>query len=494
LLRTRNYGLFWFGESTSAVGSAITLVALPLVAVVNLHAGTVVVAMLTALNWLPWLLIGLPAGAWVDRWRHRKTLLIGDAVSGTALLGVAIAAWSHTLSVELLLASAFLTGCSGVFTSLAFQAYLPFLLAEEDLLEGNAKLQTSSAAATVGGPGLGGLLAQIAGAATGVFVDALTFLVSVACLLGIRTQPQRTPDRKGRPSVLSEVREGLRFVRHDRYLLPIACLSAMLNLSLTGISALRILFLVRTLGVAPGTAGLVIGLGSSGGLVGAVAASRTVRRFGSARTLLLADIGATPFSLLLPLSSNGWRLLLFVFGWIVVTAGLAIGNVVIGTFRGSYCPPQLLGRVSASMRFLVFGTVPISAVLAGVLGTTWGIRSALWTLASLGAVAPLLLLATPMRHARDLPARPNDDWKDPAMTNPFEVEGGTYVVLMNDERQHSLWPSSVDVPAGWAVVHPQASRRACLDYIEESWSDMRPLSLIRQMADDTTKGGGAAST
>src|SRR5580693_10540576 len=132
LLRTRNYGLFWAGESVSGFGSAITTVVLPLVAVTTLHASTGLVALLTAATWLPWLLIGLPAGTWVDRWPRRRTMLTADFVSAAALAAIPIAAWTGVLTVAILLAAALAAGTSSMFFSLAFNAYLPHLLAAED--------------------------------------------------------------------------------------------------------------------------------------------------------------------------------------------------------------------------------------------------------------------------------------------------------------------------------------------------------------------------
>ena len=169
LLRTRNFGLFWVGESVSGFGSAITTVALPLVAVSSLHASTGMVALLTAANWLPWLLLGLPSGTWVDRWPRRRTMLAADLVSAAVLVAVPIAAWTGVLTTTALLAAALVCGTSSMFFNLAFNGYLPHLLTSAgDRLEGNGKLQTSASVAQVAGPGLGGLLAQVAGAVCGL--------------------------------------------------------------------------------------------------------------------------------------------------------------------------------------------------------------------------------------------------------------------------------------------------------------------------------------
>jgi len=407
LLRTRNFGLFWAGESISGFGSAITTVALPLVAVWTLHASTAMVALLTGATWLPWVLIGLQAGTWVDRWPRRRTLLTADLVSAVVLAAVPVAAWTGVLTVGMLLAAALVAGTSNVFFSLAFNAYLPHLLTSDDRLEGNARLQTSAQAAQVAGPGLGGLLAQLAGAVCGLLADALTFLVSAVCLASLRTGPEPRPARAGRPRMTRQIVEGLEPWRHGGFLLPMLAVAATMNFAMMGVFALRIVFLVRTDGAAPGTTGVLISLGSLGGLLGAALARRAVMRFGSARTYLTVTIATAPFMLLVPASGYGWQLLLFPAGSFVVAAGSAMAGVITFTFRANYIPPYLLGRVTAATGFVVSGTVPLGAATAGGLATDFGIRAALWALAALFAVTPLFLLATSLRTRRDFPDRPD---------------------------------------------------------------------------------------
>ncbi len=172
-----------------------------------------------------------------------------------------------------------------------------------------------------------------------------------------------------------------------------------------GITALRVVFLVRAGGTPPGTAGLVIGMGSLGAILGAALASCASRRFGSARTYLVANIAAAPFVLLLPLGGHGWRLALFAAGSFIALAGAAMSNVMTTTFRGNFVPAHLLGRVTAASRIFVFGTAPFGAATAGILASALGIRSAVWALAVLYVITPVPLLATEARTLRDLPAQ-----------------------------------------------------------------------------------------
>lgn len=307
----------------------------------------------------------------------------------------------------MLLAAALAAGTSSMFFSLAFNAYLPHLLTSDDRLEGNARLQTSAQAAQVAGPGLGGLLAQLAGPVCGLLADALTFLVSAACLVSLRAGPEPRSRQASRPRMSRQIAEGLEPWRHGGFLLPMLAVAATMNCGMMGVFALRIVFLVRTDGAAPGTAGVLISLGSLGGLLGAALARRAVTRFGSARTYLIVSIATAPFILLLPATSHGWRLLLFPAGSFVVLAGLAMAGVITFTFRANYIPPHLLGRVTAATGFVVAGTVPLGAAAAGALATVFGIRAALWALAALFAVMPNFLLATSLRTMRDFPDRPD---------------------------------------------------------------------------------------
>ncbi|MFC5001191.1 MFS transporter [Dactylosporangium cerinum] len=405
LLRTRNFALLWIGQSTSAVGSAITSVALPLVAISTLQAGPATVALLTAATWLPWLVIGLPVGVWVDRWPRRRTLLIADIVSAAVLVVIPIAAWTNVLTVAMLLVAALLAGTAGVFANVAFNAFLPHLVRADEMMEGNARLQTSASVALVVGPGLGGLLAQVAGAVSGVLIDAGTFLVSAACLLALRSAPEPRPAPGDRPGMLRQIADGIGFIMRGRLLQAMLVVAAVTNFAMLGITALRIVFLVRTEGAAPGTAGLVIGVGSLGAILGAALASLASRRFGSARTYLVANVAAAPFVLLLPLGGHGWRLALFAAGSFVALAGATMSNVMTMTYRGTFVPARLLGRVTAASRIFVFGSIPLGAATAGLLASALGIRSAMWALAVLYVIAPLPLLATEARTLRDLPGR-----------------------------------------------------------------------------------------
>ena len=403
LLRDRDFRLFWFGQTTSRFGSTITTVALPLVAVTVLHAGTLQVAMLPAATWLPWLVIGLPAGAWVDRLSRRPVMLVCDVVSLLLFLSIPVAAGLHLLTMGHLLGVALGAGVAAVFFEAAYQVYLPSLVPAGHLAEGNAKLQGSEAAAQVAGPGAGGLLTQGFGAVAGVLADAVTFAVSAACLLTLRHREPRPTASAPRRALTREVLDGLGFLIRDPYLRVLAVFGAAANLALQGYQTILILFLVRELGVSPGATGGIVAAMSAGGLLGAALAGPLARRFGTGRAMLLANLGAAPFALLIPLAAPGPRLALVVVGGVVVGTGVVAGNIIKGSFRQLYTPRHLLGRVLTGMQLLNYGTIPVGALLAGALGTTLGLRPTLWIMTAGVGAAATILLAGPIRRHRDLP-------------------------------------------------------------------------------------------
>ncbi|MFD5949832.1 MFS transporter [Streptomyces collinus] len=398
-----DFRLLWVGETVSGLGNSVTVVALPLIAVVGLDAGSTAVGLLTAAVWLPWLLVGLPVGAWADRRRKRPLMIACDLTAAAALVSVPAAAWLDALTFQQLIVVALVCGTAAVCFDTAYHSYIRIVLDGRDLLEGNATLQGSAAATQVAGPGVAGLLAQALGAVTALVADAVTFLVSAVCLRRIGVvEPDRDPDAE-RTSVRRQIAEGLRFVGRDRYLRPMVTWGAVINLALMGYQAVQVVFLVRTVGLNPGMVGLLLTSGSAGAIVGALVATRMSRWFGTARGLLLLQLTTTPFVLLLPMTTAGPGLLLFATGSFLVGLGISVANIVVGTFRQTYCPPHLLGRVVATAMMINHSTIPLGSLLGGVLGDAVGYRPAMWIMTGIVAPSWLILFMSPMRRMRDLP-------------------------------------------------------------------------------------------
>ncbi|MGW0931850.1 MFS transporter [Streptomyces sp. NPDC002644] len=407
LRRHRDFRLLWCGETTGKFGASVTAVAMPLVAVSTLDASTWEVGLLSASAWLPWLVIGLPVGAWVDRVRRRPVMLAAAAASFLMFLVVPVAAWSGHVNVGLLMVVALLTGTAAVFFQTAYTAYLPSIVGPEDRAEGNAKLHGSASAAQIAGLGSAGLIGQTAGAVNAMFANAATFLVSFLCVASIRRrEPRRDRTALRSGTLRSEVGEGLRLVARDPWLRTLTSFGATSNLALMGYQSIQVVFLVRTVGLAPGAVGGLVAATGAGGIAGAFLARRVAARIGTARAMVLFELGFTAAALLVPVTSAGPGILFFATGGFCVSAGVVAGNVIKASFQQQYCPPELLGRLTASSAFLNYGTIPLGGLLGGWLGTVFDLRTAMWITTAGVPLAALILLFSPIGRSRDLPVIP----------------------------------------------------------------------------------------
>lgn len=407
----RDFRLLWAGDTVSAVGDAVTGIALPLVALGELHATTAATAGLAGVGYLPMLVLGLPIGAWVDRLARRPLLLASNALAAVAVGSVPAAAAADVLTFTQLVVVSLLLGATQVITQTAASAFLPEVVPRDRLVEANGALQASASAAQIGGPSVAGLLVQALTAAGALVVDAVSFAAATAALAVVRTRPgtRPTPGHRSRGALVREIRDGLRHVFADPILRVLVVNAAVANLALSAAFALLVPFLSRTVGLSAGLLGLLVGLGSAGGVLGAACAGRLARRFGTGRVVLVGVAGSTPFGLLIPLAGPGPRLLLVVAGLFVLTVGLGLYNVTVVSYRQAATPPELLGRVTAAMRVVQQGVMPLGAALAAALSLALGTRAALaWSLA-IDLIPGLVLMAGPVRRLRDLPL-PDTDW------------------------------------------------------------------------------------
>jgi MFS family permease len=401
LFRHRGFRLLWTGETTSSFGSSISGVALPLVALSTLHAGVLAVSLLSAAAWVPWVVVGLPAGAWVDRLSRRRVMLAADVVSITGFATVPVAAALGWLTMTQLLVVALVCGGATVFFATAYRAFIPVLLEPSDLLEANTKLQGSEQVTRVAGPGTAGLIAQAVGPVGGVVVDVASFVVSALCLWRIRVEEPRSDAPRRR--LRQEIGEGLRFVAGEPLLRVIAVFGCVSNLLLTGYQAVIVVFLVRSVGLAAGTTGVLLATGSLGGVLGALAARRIAVRIGTARLVVWSKLVVMPFGLLIPLTHRGPGLAFFVVGSMLVVSGVVAGNVVWAGFSQAYYPAHIRGRISTSIQVVNYGAMPLGAVLAGLVARGLGTRPTLWIMLVGLTLSSALLLIGPMKSMRDLP-------------------------------------------------------------------------------------------
>jgi MFS family permease len=415
LIWHRDFRRLWEGQSVSELGSQVSLLALPLVAVLTLHATTFEVGALTASSTAAFLLVGLPAGAIVDRLRRRNVMIWADIGRAITFASVPVTAALGLLTIWQLFAVALVGGVLTVFFDVAYQSYLPFLVGRPNLVEANSKLQGSSSVASVVGPSAAGGLIELLRAANSMAVDAASFVVSVVTVWSIRgREPEPTPSHE-RPSLRHEIAEGLSFVLRHPILRAIAGTTSTSNFFGGVQVAAEIVFLVRVLHQPPGVIGLLFGAGSVGGILGAFSASRVAKLVGGARTtiwsILLCGLGG----LLLPLTVRGVGLGLFAVGLFLSAFGSLVYNVNQVSFRQRLCPERLLGRMNATMRFLVWGTLPLGGLLGGFLGASIGVRNALWVGGGGGTLAILWLIFSPVRPMHDFPVE-HDDGSPPVAT------------------------------------------------------------------------------
>jgi MFS family permease len=398
----RDFRLLWLGDTVSQFGSLITNTAAPLLAALVLAATPFEMGVLNAADTAAFLLVGLPAGAWVDRMRRRPLMLASDLGRAVLLASIPVAWWMGVLTLAQLIVVGLVVGVLTVFFDVAYQSFLPALVSRDRLLEGNSKLQASQSVAQVSGPAIGGWLTQLLGAANAIGINALGFLWSATCLWRIKVVEQvvvKAPDRNLR----REIAEGLRFVFGNRSLVAIVSCTGSSNFFSGVTGAVGVLLLTRQLGAGPGLVGLLLAGGGVGGVVGALLSNRISTWLGQARTIWVVILLTSPFALLLPLAGHGPLLALYALGYLVTNFGAVVYNIAQVSFRQAICPDRLLGRMNASIRFMVWGTIPLGALAGGVLGTLIGVRSTMWVGAIGDTLAALPLLLSPLRRLRDLP-------------------------------------------------------------------------------------------
>ncbi|HET9438178.1 MAG TPA: MFS transporter [Gaiellaceae bacterium] len=413
LWRHGDFLKLWAGETISMFGSQVDDLALGFVAILVLDASAFEVAVLGTLNFLPFIIFALPAGVWVDRLRRRPILIGGDFARAALLATIPVAYAADSLTLWHLYAVVFLVGLCQVFFDVAYQSYLPSLVERDQIIEGNSKLEISRSAAQVTGPGLAGALVQIFTAPYAVLVDALSFVASGLFLLGIR-KPEEAPKREvaadgSKPSLWTELKEGLRFVFDNPNLRAQAGCTATSNFFSSLAFAIVLVFFVRELGASAGVIGIVFSVGAAGSLLGAFTARRISDRFGIGPTSIVMAAAFGPSFLLVAFAPEGNAaipLLIaanLVFGFTVV-----VYNIAQVSYRQAICPPRLQGRMNSTMRFMVWGTIPLGTLLGGALATWIGLRETIAIGAIGGGSAFLWLLLSPQRHLHEMP-EPIDD-------------------------------------------------------------------------------------
>ncbi len=407
LWRHRDFLKLWSAETISQFGGAVDDLAIGFVAIVELDASAFEVALIGVLGFLPFILFTLPAGVWVDRVRRRPILIIGDFGRAALLATIPIAYVADSLTLWQLYVVVFLTGICQVFFDVAYQSYLPSLVERDQIIEGNSKLEISRSAAQVGGPGMAGGLVEIFTAPYAVLVDAISFLGSGLFLLGIRKQeepPAREAADGSKPSLWTELKEGLRFVLGNPNLRAQAGCTATSNFFSNVAFAVFLVFAVRELELSAAVIGLVFSIGALGSFAAAFTAMRLSNRFGIGPTTIAVGMLWGPAMLLVAFAPVGNDAIpVLVAAAILQGFAIVVYNIIQVSYRQAICPPRLQGRMNSVMRFIVWGTIPIGALVGGALGTWVGLRQTIVVGAIGGGLAFLWILFSPQRHLREMP-------------------------------------------------------------------------------------------
>lgn len=397
--RSRIFWWYWAATTTSSIGSGVTAVALPLIAVITLDVSPIHVGFLSAASYIPWIILGLPAGVIVQRIPLRRSQIATDLVRGVALASVPIAWVLELLSFPQLIIVALAVGSCSVIFDVANATYLPSIVEPDELTRRNSLLSATWTSTQIAGPALGGLLVQAVGAALSLVADSLTFFISAAVLsrLPIVPRPQTPKSEK----MLKSIAVGWRYVIHHPVLNPTMWVATTTNFVGGGLTPLLPLYLVRTLGLPPATVGLLLATEAVGGLIGAVITPRLERRFGSARiSMIMAVLGALCL-LAVPLGNGAGAYVALGLGLAGFNIGVSVGSILTRTFRQVATPPDLLSRVSATVRFVSWGAIPIGSIVAGSVASAMGTWPALVVFCVAALATPAIYIFSELRKLRD---------------------------------------------------------------------------------------------
>jgi MFS family permease len=434
--RNPDFTKLWSAATISLLGTQVSQIAIPAIAVLLLHAPPFEVALLGTIEFLPFLLFTLPAGVWVDRLPRRRILISGDVGRALMLATIPIAYVAGALTIWQLYVVGFVNGILTVFFDIADQSYLPTVLEREQLVDGNAKLQASMSVAQIIGQPLAGGIVGVLQAPFAVALDAISYVVSAILVFLIRrteraTRPRPaaaavaaeetadapaagasvvaetaaeasvTPD--GHAGIRTEVAEGLHFVLRHRFLKSIAATTGLSNLFGNILFAIYPIYAYVNLGLTPELVGLAGGGFGFGAFLGAVTANRVAERIGVGPAIVASMAISGPSALLVPLATHDTAVALLALSGFIGSWAAVVYNVNQVSLRQAITPEPLLGRMNATMRFLVWGTIPIGQIVGGVIATAFGVYAAVWIGAIAGLFSFVPVALSPVRSLRRIP-------------------------------------------------------------------------------------------
>jgi MFS family permease len=391
-------------DTVSQIGNQFTNLALPILAVLSLHAGAFEIGLLMALQTLFFPILGLFVGVWADRLRKRSIMVVCNFGRMASLASIPLAFFLSTLTLYQLYAVAAINGIFTVFFEISYQSYLPVLLDREDLVEGNSKLQTSASGAQVVGPAAAGFVYQLVGGAITIAVDAIGYLISALSLISIRKREAKPESNSptGSPDFFAEMKEGIRIVFDNPILWRITACTATANFGSAISGAVFVIFLLNILSFSPVLIGLMGTVGAVGFLLGTVITPVVTKRLGLGRAIVISA-GIMMINIATPLAIFGQAFL--IVGAISLTAGimLPIYNINQVSLRQTIVPERVQGRMNATVRTINWGTVPVGAIMGGILGPTVGIIGTILIGGALQGAAVLWIVSRHVIHLREMP-------------------------------------------------------------------------------------------
>lgn len=423
LWRHADFLKLWTAATVSGLGDEISGLAIPFLAIVILGATPFQIGLLGTLQFLPFILFTLPAGVWIDRMRRRPILIAGDVGRAVLLASIPIAYVAGVLTIYQVYAVAFLVGTFTVFFDVAYQSYLPALVDRSDLVEGNSKLQTSASGVQIAGPGLAGLIIGAVSAPVAIVIDSLSFIGSALFVFLIRRQEppvkRETADDGTRPpGMRTEIAEGLRYVVRNRYLAPIAACTAISNLFGNIGQAVLLLYVVREIGLTAQVVGIAFSVANLGVLAGALLGGRIAKRIGIGRTIVGSAVLFGPAPVIIAAAPQDNFLPFAIAALFLMGFSAVVYNINQVSLRQAITPERMQGRMNATMRFIVWGAIPVGTMLGGGLGTWFGLREALWV----GAIGSLVAFLPPLLSpVWKLEKIPESDTSDTNVADPADA-------------------------------------------------------------------------
>lgn len=404
ILRNRNFQYLWAGQTVSAIGDQMTGLALPVLAVTMLAATEWQIGMMNASGMSMFLLIGLPAGAWVDRWIKRRVMIFADLVRALVLLSVPFAWWAGVLDVTYLIIGAAVISAANVFFDVAYQSVLPIMLPKDQLPKANSALETTKQTSMLVGPAVIGFLLTIVKAPVLMLADAISYFVSLFSISLIKMD-ESTIAKKDRGRLRDEIAEGVKFVTKHPIIGRITASTSLFNFFTAGVHTMVPVLVLRNMDVSPALYGLVFTAAAGAGLLGALSAAKIGQRIGQGNTVILALLvsGIATFGFAIAaLIGDATALPLVIAAEAVMAFGGLVYNITQVSARQALCPEHLLGRMNASIRFFVWGVMPISALLAGAFATWFGLAPVFFAGAAGAVLSTWFIFASPLRGLKTI--------------------------------------------------------------------------------------------